>query len=234
MSHDHLFLLHGALGSEEQLQPLQELLFKDFNVHTLNFEGHGGTSSDRAFDMNYFAENVLEKIETLNISKTHIFGYSMGGYVALTLAKKHPEVIDKIVTLGTKFDWTLETAQREVKMLNPKVIEEKVPAFAERLNTLHQPNDWKKVMQKTADMMLSLANGKKLTDAALQHIEHSVLIGIGSLDNMVTEAESQHAANQLPNGSLRLLSDVKHPIEKVDMQLLATTIREFLKPTTSE
>ena len=225
---NNLLLLHGALGSEVQLKPLQELLSTDFNVHTLNFEGHGGRTSDDAFDMGRFAENVVEKLQTVGISNTHIFGYSMGGYVALTLAKKHPEMVESIVTLGTKFNWNLESAQQEVKMLNPEKIEEKVPAFAKRLHELHQPNDWKMVMQKTAEMMLALANGKRLTDSDLNQIQHKILIGIGSLDNMVTIEESENAATQLPNGTLQIIENVKHPIEKVDMTILATVIQEFI------
>ena len=228
MKHNNLLLLHGALGSEVQLHPLQKLLSKDFNVHTLNFEGHGGRSSDHEFDMERFADNVTEKLQTLEISKTHIFGYSMGGYVALTLAKKYPEMVESIVTLGTKFNWNLESAQQEVRMLNPEKIEEKVPAFAKRLHELHQPNDWKVVMQKTAAMMLALANGKRLIDADLQDIQHKVLIGIGSLDNMVTVEESENAATQLPNGTLKIIDEVKHPIEKVDLNILATVIRDFI------
>lgn len=228
MKHNNLLLLHGALGSEVQLQPLKELLANDFNVHTLNFEGHGGRTSNRVFAMEYFTENVVNKLHELKVSQTHIFGYSMGGYVALTLAKKHPEKVDKIVTLGTKFNWSLESAQQEVKMLNPEKIEEKVPAFAKRLQQLHHPNDWKEVMYKTVDIMLALANGKRLTDDDLQQIPHKTLIGIGALDNMVTASESKHAATQLPNGTVNILEGVKHPIGKVDMNVLADLIRDFV------
>ncbi|MBC8755592.1 alpha/beta hydrolase [Kordia sp. YSTF-M3] len=228
MKNNNLLLLHGALGSKAQLKPLQELLSKDFNVHTLNFEGHGGRFSTNDFCMERFAENVAEKLQTLAISKTHIFGYSMGGYVALQLAKKYPELVDRIVTLGTKFNWSLEAAQQEVKMLNSSKIEEKVPAFAKYLQELHQPNDWKEVLQKTADMMLALANGKKLINDDLHQIQHKILIGIGALDTMVTIAESENAASQLPNATLRIIEDVKHPIEKVDTNVLATVIRNFI------
>ncbi|AXG68486.1 tropinesterase [Kordia sp. SMS9] len=224
----NLLLLHGALGSEAQLKSLQELLANDFNVHTLNFEGHGGRTFTHEFEMERFANNVVEKLQTLGISNTHIFGYSMGGYVALTLAKKHPEKVDKIVTLGTKFNWSFESAQQEIKLLNPEKIEEKVPAFAKRLHELHQPNDWKKVMHKTAEMMLDLANGKKLTNSDLQEIQHKTLIAIGALDNMVTLEESENAATQLPNGTFKIVENVKHPIEKVDLNVLANLIRDFV------
>ena len=104
MKNNNLLLLHGALGNKVQLKALQKLLADDFNVHTLNLEGHGGRVSNDEFDMERFAGNVLEKLQTLGIFKTDIFGYSMGGYVALTFAKRHPELIDNIVTLGRNFN----------------------------------------------------------------------------------------------------------------------------------
>ena len=83
-------------------------------------------------------------------------------------------------------------------------------------------------MHKTATMMQDLANGKKLTNADLNQIEHKKLIGIGSLDHMVTSEESENAASHLPNATLKIIDDVKHPIEKVDMSVLAAFIRDFI------
>jgi esterase/lipase len=40
----HLVLLHGAIGSKDQLHPLANALKKDFDVHLLNFSGHGGNA----------------------------------------------------------------------------------------------------------------------------------------------------------------------------------------------
>ena len=128
------------------------------------------------------------------------------------------------MTLGTKFDWSLESAQKEVKMLNPEKIKEKIPHFAEHLNRLHQPLDWTQVMTKTADMMLNMAAGAKLSEPDFKRINQEVVIGIGSLDNMVTLEESQHAADLLPNAKLVELPDVPHPIEKVDVDVLVDYI----------
>ena len=65
-------------------------------------------------------------------------------------------IINSIVTFGTKFNWSKEAAAKEVKMLNPEVIEEKVPKFAQMLKDTHAPNDWKTLLHKTAAMMKGL------------------------------------------------------------------------------
>jgi len=229
MNNNNLLLLHGALGTEAQFASLKDKLSADFKVFDLNFEGHGNRFSEKDFSIDLFAENVVAFMKEQGIDKTVIFGYSMGGYVALKLALRKPELVSKIITLGTKFNWSKEVAALEVKMLNPEKVEEKVPAFASRLEEIHSANDWKEVMRKTAKMMLDLSEGAKLTDEDLKVVGQDVLIGIGELDKMVTLEESENAASTLPNGKLKVIKGFKHPIEKVDMNQLTDIIVEFIR-----
>ena len=228
MVKDNLILLHGALGSKQQFKSLKPMLSNHFNVLDLNFEGHGERPSNKGYSIDLFAENVIEFLHEKNISHSHIFGYSMGGYVGLQLALIKPSLVRRIMTLGTKFNWTKEIAKHEVSMLNPSKIEVKIPAFAKHLEELHTGTDWKVVMAKTAQMMIDLGNGKKLSDEDLKSIDHEVLIGIGALDRMVTLEESEYAASLIRKGRLKVMEDFKHPIEKIDMSQLAAVIRDFM------
>lgn len=228
MKKGNLLLLHGALGSEAQLETLKLELENQYTVFTLNFEGHGGRSSNRTFSITHFMENVVAFLDENAIASTDIFGYSMGGYVALTLALHQPKRVNRIVTFGTKFHWTPESAQNEVKMLNPEVIEEKVPKFASHLNKVHAPVDWKEVMSKTAQMMLDLGDHPPLHADTLSQIPHEVTIGIGTEDNMVSIEESEKAAASLQNGKLDPLEGFLHPIERNALNDLAMFIVNVL------
>lgn len=223
-----LLLLHGALGSKAQLARLETALADPYTVHALNFEGHGGRESREAFSMGLFTQNVIDFLAEQHVSRAHIFGYSMGGYVALNLALHHPELVGSIVTFGTKFNWTPEAARKEVKMLNPEVIEAKVPRFAAHLQSMHHPSNCREVLSKTASMMMDLGKQPPLTPVALSNIDQQVLIGIGDLDNMVSIDESRAAAAALPNGQLNILEGFKHPIEKNNLEALAELIHDFM------
>lgn len=223
-----ILLLHGALGTKDQFNSLKEKLSAVFEVHTLDFEGHGERASDKDFTMRLFTENVVDYLNANEITRTHVFGYSMGGYVGLNVARSHPALIGKIVTLGTKFAWTKETAEQEIKMLNPEKIEEKVPAFANKLAAIHTKNDWKDVMRKTAKMMYKLGTGEKLTEQELSEIKQQVLIGIGDKDRMVSQEESSGSATILPNGRLIIIANSQHPIEKVEEEVLRSIIVDFI------
>lgn len=225
----NLLLLHGALGTKDQFRSLKDKLSNEFEVHDFDFEGHGESKSTKDFTMNLFTENVVNYLSKNNIKKTHIFGYSMGGYVGLNVAKYFPDVVEKIITLGTKFDWTKESAEHEMKMLDPKKIEEKVPAFANKLASIHSNNNWKTVVTRTAKMMYGLGTGEKISKKELEEIKHEVLIGIGSKDRMVSIEESKESARILPNGRLEIIENFQHSIDKINEEELMSIIVDSLK-----
>ena len=216
-----LLILHGALGSASQLDPVKSSCeIKGSVVYNLNFSGHGGAAFQANFGIEQFTEDTFQFLQNHKLKQVDIFGYSMGGYVALWLAKNYPERVGKIVTLGTKFDWSEESAVKEVKKLNPEKIQEKIPAFARILEHRHAPNDWKMLLQKTADMMVSLGKAPLLTKENLQTIKHPTTICLGDQDDMADRDYSEQVASFLPRGSFQLLDNTQHPIEKVDMTKL--------------
>ena len=217
-----ILLLHGALGADTQLFPLKTALEKlGHEVFTLNFAGHAGVPfSKDGFGIEAFAEDVNRFINQQVLSNLHIFGYSMGGYVAFRYALHHPDKISKITTLGTKFDWSPESAAHEVKKVNPEKIKEKIPAFARILEKRHAPNDWKELLNKTAAMMKGLGDQPLLHEKNLPGINCPVTIGLGELDDMADKTYSEKVSSLLPKGKFVMLSNTPHPIEKVSMEVL--------------
>jgi pimeloyl-ACP methyl ester carboxylesterase len=151
----------------------------------------------------------------------------MGGYVALKLATEHPQALGKIMTLATKFYWDPETAAREIKMLNPEKIEEKLPAFAQVLEARHQSIGWKKVLAKTAEMMIAMGNTNPLQKPDFEKISNPVRISIGDRDQMVTLEETIHVFRQIQNASFQIFPETPHPIEKMDLNQLVTALCQF-------
>lgn len=214
---ERIILLHGALGSAKQMEPLAALL--EGEVICINLPGHGHLASDEeAYSIEAMAESVLPYLD----EKAVIFGYSMGGYVALYLAAMYPEKIERVTTLATKFEWTPEGAQREVKMLNPEKVKEKVPAFTQLLESRHG-KDWSSVMNRTAAFMLKLGEHPVLTEEVLHRVKCSVQLMRGSKDAMVSRDETLWATENIPNSCYLELMGQAHPFEKMDLPLLVNS-----------
>jgi pimeloyl-ACP methyl ester carboxylesterase len=182
---------------------------------------------NRPFRIEHFAENVIDYLDAHSLVAADMFGYSMGGYVALYLADIQGARVGRIATLGTKFDWSPQSAARETRMLDPEAIRAKVPAFANALEARHTAAGWKNVLERTAEMMTELGENKLLDDEQLGGVEHRVRIGIGDRDRMVSIEESLWAYRALPNGELEVMPSTPHPIEQVSTRQLAHSIETF-------
>ena len=220
-----ILLLHGALGCAAQLENLKStLLDKGYQVCDLNFSGHGGMPFQEDFRIEQFAEDVIHFFNDYQIQKIDIFGYSMGGYVAMWLCYRYPDLIGYVVTLGTKFDWSPESAKKEIAKMDPEKIIVKIPAFARLLEHRHAPNDWKLLMKRTADMMKKLGDAPLLNETEFKSIQSKVTIALGDMDDMADRSYSRAVATWLPQGKFVLLENTPHPIEKVNLTKLVDLI----------
>jgi len=225
--HD-LLLLHGAIGSKDQLQDLSIALRPHYNVHTLNFCGHGGEPFASDFSIQGFAASVQNYMAANAIASAHIFGYSMGGYVGMYLAKNHPALVTKLVTLATKFYWDESVAAKEMKMLDASVIRQKVPAFAQQLAKRHGEDNWITLLDKTKDLLFQLGNNNQLQPHDYTGIASECLVMLGDRDKMVTMEETISTYLGLKTAQLCILPATTHPIEQVDIAVLTFHLRRFL------
>ncbi|OEK05850.1 alpha/beta fold hydrolase [Roseivirga misakiensis] len=222
-----LILLHGAIGGITTLEGLKNAMELHFDIYSFNFSGHGKAEfSSKGFGIEVFADELSEFIRENNLIKPKIFGYSMGGYVALFLASTQPSLIGKIATLGTKFNWNPQSAALESSRLEPEVMKEKIPAYTDYLIKTHGYK-WDELVIKTAQMMVELGDFPLLSSAQLEKIECDVRIMRGDQDTMVAAEESQNAARGISAASYFELPNTKHPIEKVDGSLLAKELLSF-------
>jgi pimeloyl-ACP methyl ester carboxylesterase len=226
---EKLIFLHGALGCKNQLVDLKEMAEKHFDVYSFDFEEHGEEpSTEKPLGIELFSSNLLHFMDAQNITKANIFGYSMGGYVALYTANKFPERIGKIFTLATKFDWNEQSSKKEASMLNPEKIREKVPNFALALEHWHGIK-WEHLMVKTADMMLEMGKNPPFTISHAKNIQSSCLLSIGEMDAMVSIEETAFIQSNIPNSTLKIFPFFQHPLERIDFKILYQEILNFMR-----
>ena len=65
-----------------------------FTVITFDNRGMGETGAGtRPFTVEQFAEDTAGLMDALGIESAHVFGISMGGFIAQELALRHPEKV---------------------------------------------------------------------------------------------------------------------------------------------
>lgn len=222
-----LILLHGALGNKEQFNDLVPLLEETFDLHRLDFEGHGDTGPPGGpFRIEYFGENVLGYMDEHGIEKANIFGYSMGGYVALVLARDHPEKVKKVATLGTILEWDEEVAERECAFLYPQKIKEKVPHFARHLEKRHQ-HSWERVVYRTRDLLQHLGVNPVIKREDWKQYDQSIRFHIGDRDTSAGLEKTVEIYKKNNHAELSVLPGAGHPLEEIDPEILSNSLADF-------
>jgi len=226
MSRPPLLLLHGALGTAAQFDPLLARLDGDRTTTCLTFVGHGADHAGGPFRIERFAAQVLEHLDREGLATADCFGYSMGGFVGLWLAATAPDRIRRLMTLGTKLAWTPEVAAREAALLDPDTIRAKVPKFAGVLESRHGDR-WPDLVAKTREMMEHAGRAGPLEADFWRRLSQPIRLAVGDRDQTVTVEETLAAVRACPNGELEVFPATAHPLERVDLDGLATSITGF-------
>ena len=99
--------IHGLGTGHNNFDLLTPQLSKHLHTYDIDLPGYGESEcgpGERG--ITYFADSVAQFIETLELAPVHVHGTSMGGCVAMVLAGRRPELIDRLVITCSfaKFD----------------------------------------------------------------------------------------------------------------------------------
>jgi pimeloyl-ACP methyl ester carboxylesterase len=153
-----LVLLHGGLGAIEMFGPNLQALAKGRQVIGVDLQGHGRTADiDRPLSVLYMADDVAALIKHLGITRTDVMGYSLGGGVALQIAIRHPEVVNKLVVVSTPFrrngfypDILVQQAQVNA---NAAEAMKQTPMYQMYASLAPRPEDWGRLLGKIGEAM---------------------------------------------------------------------------------
>jgi pimeloyl-ACP methyl ester carboxylesterase len=100
-----LLLLHGGLFNIDlQFGELLPSLAATRQVIAADFQAHGRTNDiDRPLTCADLASDVVGLLTHLNVPRADVFGFSVGGGVAIHLAIHHPELVRKVIVSSVSF-----------------------------------------------------------------------------------------------------------------------------------
>lgn len=220
---DNLVLIHGALGNNKEYDEISSILSKDYKVFKYEIPHHGQKANAT---IPFTIEGLIQDLEAFisTIGDCYIYGFSLGGYLALSLAQTNNQNIQGVITQGTKLDWSPATAEREVKSLDLELLKEKAKPFYDYLAQLH--GDYlPELLAKTALFMKQLGDSPSISEASVKSITCPVRMIRGGKDRMVSEEETLKITNSIDNSYYFEVPSFIHPIGFINPRHIARAIK---------
>jgi pimeloyl-ACP methyl ester carboxylesterase len=99
-----LVVLPGAYMTVDLMGDLVSALAKSRRVIAVEFQGHGHTADiDRPFSYGQFADDIAALLGQAGIEQADVYGYSLGGGVALQLGLRHPARVRRLVIASASY-----------------------------------------------------------------------------------------------------------------------------------
>ena len=143
-------VLHGAYMTVDGKREFVPELVKQCKVSWVELQGHGHTTDvDRPLSYEAMADDVAALIHHLGIDEADVFGYSMGGGVALQLAIRHPGAVRKLVVASASY--ASDHMHAELLEMIPSITPELFagsPIEEDYLRTAPNPDDFPTLVAK--------------------------------------------------------------------------------------
>jgi pimeloyl-ACP methyl ester carboxylesterase len=236
-----LVLYHGLTGSGERWRDTGYVarLSDTYSLILTDARGHGG--SDKPYDQAAYgrgrqAADVVAVLDDLEIATARFWGHSMGGDVALTLGRHHPDRVSALVVTGySPFAAAGEEGAEMAAWASD--LQGGMESFVSGYEQRHGPlpddarvrwlaNDGAALAACVASMIAE-SDGTQVAD--LPEIETPVMLLVGTEEPFAGEA--QQAARLLPLGKYVPLAGLDHVQTFFRSDLVVPHVREFFAET---
>ena len=86
-------LLHGFCETAEMWFPFADALSEHYQIICPDLPGFGNSPLSEDISIESAADDLVEYLQSLDIQQFVVIGHSLGGYVALAMAEKYPEMV---------------------------------------------------------------------------------------------------------------------------------------------
>jgi len=237
-----VLVLSNSMGTTLEMWDKQiQTLSKHFHVLRYDTRGHGASSvPDGAYSIGRLGRDVIELLDTLEISRVHFCGLSLGGQVGQWLGIHAPDRIDRLILCNTSsfIEPTQQWDDRIASVLRDD-ISDTAEMFLRNWFPPQMLNTRNAIIDKVRAMLLATdPRGFAGCYAAVRDMDmrrtvaliHSpTLVIAGQYDTVTHPMHSELIAATVPGSKLVILpavhlSNIEYPTE------FMSTVLEFLLP----
>jgi pyruvate dehydrogenase E2 component (dihydrolipoamide acetyltransferase) len=233
-----LLLLHVFGGDINVWVFNQEALAAERTVYAIDLPGHGGSTKDVGDgDLASFVLVAAGFMDEMRIEKAHVFGHSMGGAIAGSLAITHPEKVESLALiasagLGEEIngdyieDFIAANRRKEMKNVlgllfaDPDLVNRQLVNDVIRFKRLDGVDE---ALRKTADKLFP--GGRQADVPDVSGVGVPMLVVWGREDEVIPVSHSENAPE---NARVEVLEETGHMPQMEAAGRVNRLIGEFL------
>jgi 3-oxoadipate enol-lactonase len=237
---------HGLLWTTEQFAPQIAALRARYRCIAWDHRGQGKSAADHRehIGMELVWQDAVQLLQKVAGGPVHFCGLSMGGFVAMRMAARRPDLVRSLILLETSADpEPLENIARYrlltrvLKLIGPKVIKNKVAPIMLGKTILADKARraelaaFIELMSRRRDIWRA-ANG--VVDRAgiydeIARITVPTLVLVGDEDVATPRPKAERIAGAIPGAKLVTIPRAGHSSPVEEPQLVTAAIEEFLQ-----
>ncbi len=224
-----LLLLHGFLGTPtSDFAAQMPHLLGEYTIIAPHLHGHGHSSHRTSYTTAYYREDVADVIallNTLQLERVFVLGFSDGAIVGLLLAALHP---DRVIAMALHGAQAVIT-ERDTAAIRAWLLEKPLSlTWQEQLTLLHGSPYWQSLLPLYVDIQERLVaeGGILISNEELARIRCPALIMHGIHDRVVAVEYASMLSQHIPGAQLRLF-DAGHALHLRYANEYTTTVMNF-------
>ena len=238
-----LLLIHAFPVDASMWEQQIEALSGETQVLAPSLPGFGGSAAaGDVLTMDTAADFLAEELDRAGAGRTVVCGLSMGGYVAFSLWRRHPERIAGLVLANTKAEPDDEAGREKRRAVAEKARTEGSGAIADAppplLSEAADPALWERVKQ-----MIRAQSGEAIAAAALGmadrpdsrpilgEIQVPTTVIVSSGDTLIPADVTAPMADAIPDATLVTLEGACHLSNLEDPEGFTGALRDILGRT---
>jgi 3-oxoadipate enol-lactonase len=241
-----LLLVHGFPVDLRIWRPQLKGLADIRRLIAVDLRGRGKSPAQAAeWSIDDYAEDIAETIDAVGIPQVDLVGLSMGGYVAFSLLRMHPEKVRSLLLMSTKAEEDTPEAKKGREENAALVKEKGSEVLVDRmLGKLLSRNASEEVKEEVTAMIRSIPPDTAVSDLEamrdrpdstgdLPSIPIPTLVMQGEKDELLDLEAGRAMAAAIPQCRFVSIPDAAHFVSLEQPRLVNQTLREFLGAVTT-
>ena len=229
----NLILLHGWGLDSSTFWPIVDLLKDNFTLWILDLPGFGRSDIPKeAFNTKDYAQIIADFIRKNKIPKPTVLGHSFGGKIAIRFAHLYPNLMDKLILVGSSGLKRNPSFASTIAYPLAKIVHYLIPDIF-NIKTIIRKKFYRKIesdYENAGVMKSTLLKTLKedLTDN-LKKIDNETLLIWGDSDRAVPLKYGKKMYWLLPNSKLIIMEEQGHFLHVHDPERFANYVKLFLE-----